>query len=351
VVAALFSGVLVLPASAVVFYATGDPHYNTSPPTGALAGSGWDLQGDAFPGVPIAPNFFITVTHAGGKVGDRFSFHGMPYTMIAAYPHPDADMTIWKVNGTFPQYAPLYSSGDEVGKPLVVFGRGLERGGEIWRNGILKGWSWGMSDGLLRWGENVVAGISDQNGKPATATSKFQLLRANFDANAGPNEADLSGGDSGGGVFIRDGNIWKLAGVSREANQNYSDTQIGNGFLATLFEEGGFFEGEEGKREYHPIDPSHPQPGSFYATRISTYVPWIAGIIGSANSNGSVSLQETFSLLGVYLPVESAIVDTASRIIAIQRPRGTRFYKVLGDRQYVIREMNQTASQVLISYE
>src|SRR5262249_9077125 len=41
---------------AVVFYATGDSYYNTGAPAGALAGSGWELQGDSFPGIPIAPN-------------------------------------------------------------------------------------------------------------------------------------------------------------------------------------------------------------------------------------------------------------------------------------------------------
>src|SRR5689334_639450 len=80
----------VLPLKAVVFFATGDPQYNTSAPTGSLSESGWDLQGGAFPGVPIAQNFFITATHVGGKIGDVFTFHGVEYPMVARSDHPDA---------------------------------------------------------------------------------------------------------------------------------------------------------------------------------------------------------------------------------------------------------------------
>ncbi|MCI0537213.1 MAG: hypothetical protein L0Z50_18510 [Verrucomicrobiales bacterium] len=294
--------------SAVVFYSTGDPHHNTTAPTGELAGSGWELQGDAFSGIPIAPNFFITATHVGGKVGGVFGFQGLEYPMIASFHHPDADITIWKVNGTFPQYAQLYRSSDEIGKPLVVFGRGTQRGNEIGMNGALKGWAWGTIDGLLRWGENVVAGISDEDGKPATSETKFQLLRADFDQNGGRNEAHLSGGDSGGGVFIRDGGVWKLAGVNHGADKEYSFTATGDEFMATLFDEGGFFEGEEGKREYHPDDPSSPQPGSFHATRISAYIGWIESIIGSVNSTADIFLGEAPELFGPYTPAAGAIV-------------------------------------------
>src|SRR4029079_7068945 len=114
-----------------------------------------------------------------------------------------------------------------------------QRGNEVRLNGVLKGWTWGKADGHLRWGENVVAGISDRDGKPATGATKFQLLRADFDAAGGPNEAHLSGGDSGGSVFIRDGDVWKLAGVNDAANQDYSYAAEDQSFDATLFDEGG----------------------------------------------------------------------------------------------------------------
>jgi hypothetical protein len=333
----------------VVFFSTGDPHYNTTPPTGMLGGSGWHLQGDAFPGVPIAPNFFITATHVAGKIGDVFTFHGTEYRMIAQFDHPDADITLWKVDGTFPEYAQLYTLNDEVGKTLVVFGRGTERGAEVRLNGVKKGWEWGKTDGILRWGENVVTGISDAEGKPATASTRFQLLRADFDSNAGPNEAHLSGGDSGGGVFLQDQDgVWKLAGINHAANYQYSMTELGEAFNAALFDESGYYEGDPGKREYYPDDPSVYQPGSFFATRLSMYAPWIESII--AGSSATALLEEAMSLPGPYTPVSNAAVDLVMQTITILRPSGTRFYRVAGDRPMTIAAMRKEGEQVVLSY-
>jgi hypothetical protein len=339
-----------LRTESVVFFSTSDPQYNTSAPTGNLANSGWHLQGDAFAGVPIAPNFFITATHVGGKVGDVFSFRGTGYRTIAQFDHPDADITIWKVDGAFPEYAQIYTQNDEVGKHLMVFGRGTERGEEVRLNGVLKGWEWGKIDGVLRWGENVVAGISDAEGKPATASTKFQLLRADLDPDGGPNEAHLSGGDSGGGVFIQDRDgLWKLAGITHAANYQYSTTELGEAFNATLFDEGGYYEGEPGKREDHPDDPALSQPGSFFATRLSVYVPWIQSIVGGAST--SVLLEGASALRGPYAPVNGAIVDPAVQSITIPRPDSTRFYRLSGDRPVAITGMNRAGAQIVLSYQ
>jgi hypothetical protein len=348
---AIFCMIAGASTRAVIFYSTADPEYNTARPAGELAGSGWDLQGDTLPGIPIAPHYFITATHVGGSVGGTFSFRGVAYPMIVSFVHPEADITIWQVSGTFPAYAPLYSSNDEVGKPLVVFGRGAERGSEVRLNGVLKGWAWGTADGILRWGENVVAGISDQDGNPADSATPFQLLRADFDANGGPNEAHLSGGDSGGSMFLRDSDgVWKLAGVNHAANKDYSETATGPGFNATLFDEGGFYEGE--LRQYHPDNVFTPQPGSFYATRISAYLDWIQSVIsGGAIPADTVTLEESASLLGPYTPAPDVVIDPAVQTITLARPSGTRFFRVFGDRPRLIQQITRAGDQVIISYQ
>jgi len=58
------------PVHAVLFYATGDPTYNTLPPGGNLTNSGWQFEGlwGGFLGTPIAPNYFIAAQHVGGSV-------------------------------------------------------------------------------------------------------------------------------------------------------------------------------------------------------------------------------------------------------------------------------------------
>src|SRR5437867_4375374 len=59
-----------IPVHAVIFYADGDPAYNTTAPGGSLTNSGWQFEGiwGGFLGTPIAPKYFITARHVGGSV-------------------------------------------------------------------------------------------------------------------------------------------------------------------------------------------------------------------------------------------------------------------------------------------
>ena len=135
-------------ARAVILLGTGDPDANTTAPTGALAGSGWQYQGafGAFLGTPIAPQFFMTAQHVAGA-SPTFVYNGTTYSLVQLYNDPFSDLSIWQIAGTFPSFAPLYTGSNETGQPLVVFGRGTQRGGEVIANGELRGWGWGAGDG------------------------------------------------------------------------------------------------------------------------------------------------------------------------------------------------------------
>jgi len=118
------------PAKAVLFYQTGDPNYNTTAPGGSLTNSGWQFEGfwGSFLGTPIAPKYFITAGHVGGTVGEVFNWNGVGYPTTAVYDDPDSDLRIWRICGTLPDYAQLYTDTNEVGQSFVVFGRGTRRG-------------------------------------------------------------------------------------------------------------------------------------------------------------------------------------------------------------------------------
>jgi hypothetical protein len=69
------------------------------------------------------------------------------------------------------------------------------------------GYKWAGSSSLrLRWGTNVVDGLHEFT----TSSGKVIGFYAVFDSDAGPNEATVAAGDSGGGVFLNDGT---LAGI------------------------------------------------------------------------------------------------------------------------------------------
>lgn len=261
------------PGRAIVFYSTGDQSYNTTAPTGALTNSGWQFSGywGVCMGTAIASNFFITAKHVGGSVGETFVLNGANYTTTAVYNDPTSDLALWKVNGAFPAWAPLYTGNSEVGSPLVVFGVGYGRGAEVWAEGDLKGWRWSGSN-VKRWGENVVTGTIPYQGST--------LLYAEFNAGASPNEAALAVADSGGGVFIQQNSIWSLAGVNYTVDGPFSTNSTGPGFSASIFDEGGLYYTNDVTKTWDYIPPQVTDiPANFYATRISSRQDWILGII------------------------------------------------------------------------
>ena len=261
---------------AVILYGTADPAANTSAPTGALAGSGWQYEGQfgGFLGTPIGSNYFITAKHIGGSVGQTFTFNGTNYTTSAVSPDPTSDLQIWQISGLLPSHAPLYmgATGSEMNLGLVVFGRGTQRGNPVLvgSDSHLGGWLWGSSDGVERWGTNNVESV-------ITAPGYGKLLRATFDANVGVNEAHLSSGDSGGAVFVFDStnSRWELAGINLAVDGPFSTSSIGaNAFNAALFDTMGLFvQSDQGNWI------AAPNPSAFYATEIAAHRGFIESVI------------------------------------------------------------------------
>ncbi|PYK30233.1 MAG: hypothetical protein DME57_07525 [Verrucomicrobia bacterium] len=270
-----------MPLRAVILYGTGDPTANTTAPTGALAGSGWQYEGafNGLGGTVIATNYFITAKHIGGSVGNIFVFNGVNYTTDAAFPDPSSDLQIWRVAGNFPTHAPVFSSapGSEVNLGLVVIGRGRQRGSAVTvgDDSHLGGWLWGSFDDVQRWGTNVVGSIFIDS-------TYGDLLRAPFNSDAGPNEAHLAPGDSGGAVFVLNPatNVWELAGINLAADGPFSASQTGaNSFDAAMFDTTGLFvPGAVGGWV------SAPNPSAFYATEIAVHRGFIEATVMGLSS-------------------------------------------------------------------
>jgi hypothetical protein len=227
----------------------------------------------------------MTAQHIGGA-SPTFDYNGTSYSLVQLYNDPFSDLSIWQIAATFPTFAPLYTGSNETGQPLVVFGRGTQRGGEVFRDGELRGWFWGGGDGVTRWGENVVTSIV--NGGPLN-----QFIYAEFNNNGSFNEAHLSVGDSGGAVFINDGGVWKLAGINYAVDGPFFSDAAGNGgFFGALFNAHGFYY-QEGPTSYSLITGIPPVASGFYSSRISSKRGWIYSIIdpsGDIDGNGISNL-------------------------------------------------------------
>ena len=341
---------------AVIFLGTGNPDHNTSDPEGELAGSGWQFQGDwgEFLGTVIGERHFITALHVGGKLGERFHYRGAAYTAKACYRIGSVDLRVWEVCGRFPKpYAPLYSSNDEVGKELVVFGRGTVRGDAVrleTSNGDeLRGWLPGRSDNRRRWGKNQVTDVLDlsQLGKDVLPGER-QYLIVDFDREGGFNEGHLTAGDSGGAVFIRDAGQWALAGINHSVDGVFNTVPKGDGFSAALFDAGGFYHNAgKGDWVYLP-DQEEDVPSAFYAIRISRYLAEIQAVL---DGNAEPERREPWlvsspTIDGRYQMEANQNLDESLQTIAVPLHGEMRFYRLQGCEEYGFHGLsvrNQTA--------
>lgn len=263
--------------------------FNATAPTGALAGSGWDLTGNlnSFVGVPIDGRYFVTAKHAGWNNATQYSvtFASGPNqgsfnaSKTAHWDDPNSDLRVWKLDdssASFVSWAPLYTGSNEAGKDLVMFGRGYTRGAAVTVDGELKGWQWSSSGaGTKRWGTNAVTGYADYQ-----TVGDNHLLYADFDQSVGGTEAMLANLDSGAGLFIQDGTTWKLAGVGYSvwpATFALTSSHTGS-FNAAVFDVGGLYYQDGASWPYMPEQP-WDIPAASYASRISTSSGWIMGII------------------------------------------------------------------------
>jgi len=273
----------------IVLYDTANATANTTAPTGIYQDSGWGFQGEygGFLGTMVGQQYFITAQHFGVQ-GSTFvstsEFNGVAdvtYTIDASanggagfWDIAGTDLRVFKINESFSSWAEIYTGSSEVGSAMVTFGRGGPRGAEVTIGPTVHGWYTTGTDGVSRWGANEVSGIF--------ASGVGDLISAQFNAVSGQNEATLSSGDSGGGVFIKVGAQWQLAGINY-AVDGFFDTNNTLGdfseFDAALFDKGGFYEGSDGTGWTFHTDTGLDKPSSMYASRISASSTEILAIV------------------------------------------------------------------------
>ena len=347
----LLIGLHCFSSRAVTFFETADPARNTTAPTGSLANSGWQFQGKwgAFLGTAISPNHFIAATHIGGNIGDIFLFNGVQHITTGRHVDTTSDLTIWQVTPPFRDWAPLYTTDNEIGKRFVVFGRGTKRGAAVQVGGLLgsatKGWLWGDYDGVMRWGENTVNDVVDASGNTVLGGA---VLRATFDADGGSNEATLSYGDSSGAIFIQDGSTWKLAGLNYGVDGPYNTGPTGAGFFACIFDEGGLYKGGENKWIPTPDLPGN-QPAHLYITRVSIRAAWIRGIIGDPGLPSATPILEySTSLNAAFIEDTAATFDPANMLIRTFNSNQQRFFRIRATTPIEITSLTREGSDLVI---
>jgi hypothetical protein len=278
----------IMPSQAVLFYDTADSNHNTTAPTGIFQDSGWQYEGlyGAYLGTMIAPQYFITAQHFGTQ-GTTFTqsgiFNGGSDVTYNIDTHGQQRHRLLGHRGHGPAH--LQGAGElfelctalhrlpRSGLTMVTMGRGGPRGADVLVGGDLHGWEHSSPDGTARWGSNTVSGVY--------ASALGDLLMAGFSASGTAEEATLSNGDSGGGVFVNDGGVWKLAGVNYSIDGQFdTNNTVGDGseFDAALFDRGGLYQGSDAFGWTFIPDLPLDNPSNMYASRISTNAASIMSI-------------------------------------------------------------------------
>ncbi|MHB0946844.1 MAG: hypothetical protein ACYC3B_06705 [Sedimentisphaerales bacterium] len=268
----LYAAILLMPTvgMGIILHPDGEPNLLTwtDRPASAVVGK-WSSNASF---VVVSPKWILTVRHQNTNPAtvniDAVTYNCIYNPLWIGGPAGNADIRLVRLknsDGSDPNlvYAPLYTSTNEVNRDICLGGYGKYRGDTLYLNDEPYGYAWaGTSNNILRWGQNKIDGYTDVNSSPYYSETLF----ADFDLNGEPYEAAPAKWDSGGGWFINQGGVWKVAALS--SNVEKADE--------TRFDD--------------PNTPQKNDPDNFWGIRISSYAAWINEII-AADCNGVLEVE------------------------------------------------------------
>jgi hypothetical protein len=200
----------------------------------------------------------------------------------------------------------------------------------------------------MRWGRNVVEEIVEGNDVLEGAPGDY--LKVTFDAAGVGEECHLSRGDSGGAVFIQEEGIWKLAGINYAVDGPYSVDGGETGLDAAIFDEGGLYRERMGTWTLaSPL--AERQPGAFYATRISTHVGWIEGVLAEGTGAVKPVVESASAVAGPYVEDPGAVLDDGARTVTLPMSDSTRFHRLRACNPLRITSVRRIGAQLILTYE
>ena len=244
----------------IILHPDGEPNLLTwaDRPASAVVGK-WSSNASF---VVVSPKWILTTRHQNTSPA-TVNINAVTYNCIynplwIGGPTGNADIRLVRLknsDGSDPNlvYASPYTDTNEVGQNIVIGGYGKYRGNTLSLNGKDYGYAWAGTIGILRWGQNKIDAYTDVNSSPYYS----EALRADFDLDGETYEAAPALYDSGGGWFINQGGVWKVAALSSNVQRSG----------ATWFDD--------------PNTTEEIDADNFYGIRISSYVAWINEIIAA----------------------------------------------------------------------
>ena len=173
--------------------------------------------------VVINPNYVITTRHQGGSSG-TVQIGGIDYTIAQITNIGSVDLRVVRITtadgqpANLPNWVPLYTKRIEKNETeLTMGGFGKGRGETLYTDDMAYGYAWASGGNTTqRWGANRINNYTN-NSHLGGYTSDVVWGKFNDvgHGNYMQYEAAPASWDSGGGWFIKDAGVWKVAGLFR----------------------------------------------------------------------------------------------------------------------------------------
>lgn len=212
IAALALAAILLATSSAQALVVAGDSTNEQAPPNDP----GWTHVGrlGTVTGIYLGGGWVLTASHAGLRdlvIGDA-TYPAVPDSRIKldmpGQPQIQSDVALFRVDPA-PDLPPLelQREAPETGTPALLVGLGQSRGAPY---AGTAGWNWKQGR-VRRWGTNEISRVGFDLAGPGKRLTR--CFRMNFDRDGTPHEAQAAKGDSGGAVFLWDGQAYQLGGI------------------------------------------------------------------------------------------------------------------------------------------
>jgi hypothetical protein len=165
-------------------------------------------------GVYLGNHYILTANHVDNDINNVF-LNGTNYAVDTSFTpvtFANSDLRIIRIlpDPGLPSLHLIGSADSAFNQPATMIGWGVGKGTAIPN----QGWNWGDDTTRVeRWGTSVTLG----NYK-TDPVSGFTFLQTTFDITMGVSTGQLTGGDSGGGLFENIGGTWTLVGINSDVD-------------------------------------------------------------------------------------------------------------------------------------
>ena len=181
--------------------------------------------------VAVAPNWILTAAHVADYGGDgTLEIGGTHYFLKEIIYHGTADIALIRYDKVFPGYYTIHSGNALLNADVLMVGFGNT--GTV-HSGMFSSYYNDSASGRgnRRWGSNKISSLETWTYEvPPSFSSTGMVMK--FDA--GGTEAGVGTFDSGGGTFVREGGVWKLAGINTSRRMNLLQTGFDRSFAVSV---------------------------------------------------------------------------------------------------------------------